>query len=60
VRWLRITLAVAGSLALEGATVQWVADHRRHHAYADRDGDPHSPWLVDQLDLPRVRATPGS
>ncbi len=31
-RWLRVTLAVAGSLALEGAVVQWVADHRRHHA----------------------------
>jgi stearoyl-CoA desaturase (delta-9 desaturase) len=43
-RWLRITLAVAGSLAMEGTVVQWVADHRRHHAYADRDGDPHSPW----------------
>jgi stearoyl-CoA desaturase (Delta-9 desaturase) len=43
-RWLRIVLAVAGSLALEGGVVQWVADHRRHHAYADRDGDPHSPW----------------
>ncbi len=43
-RWLRVTLAVAGSLALEGAVVQWVADHRRHHAYADREGDPHSPW----------------
>jgi stearoyl-CoA desaturase (delta-9 desaturase) len=44
VRWLRITLAVIGSLALEGEVVQWVADHRRHHAYADRQGDPHSPW----------------
>lgn len=44
VRWLRVTLAVAGSLALEGSVTQWVADHRRHHAYADREGDPHSPW----------------
>jgi stearoyl-CoA desaturase (Delta-9 desaturase) len=44
VRWLRVSLAVAGSLALEGAVVQWVADHRRHHAYADCEGDPHSPW----------------
>jgi stearoyl-CoA desaturase (delta-9 desaturase) len=43
-RWLRIVLAVSGSLALEGAVVQWVADHRRHHAFADREGDPHSPW----------------
>jgi stearoyl-CoA desaturase (Delta-9 desaturase) len=44
VRWLRISLAVAGSLALEGPLIQWVADHRRHHAFADREGDPHSPW----------------
>jgi stearoyl-CoA desaturase (delta-9 desaturase) len=44
VGWLRVTLAVAGSLALEGPVVRWVADHRRHHAYADREGDPHSPW----------------
>jgi stearoyl-CoA desaturase (delta-9 desaturase) len=44
VRWLRILLAVAGSVAVEGEVIQWVADHRRHHAYADREGDPHSPW----------------
>jgi stearoyl-CoA desaturase (Delta-9 desaturase) len=43
-RGLRIALAVAGSLAVEGSPTQWVADHRRHHAFADRDGDPHSPW----------------
>ena len=43
-RWLRIALAVAGSLAIEGSPVQWVANHRRHHAFADREGDPHSPW----------------
>ena len=27
-----------------GPLIQWVADHRRHHAFADREGDPHSPW----------------
>jgi stearoyl-CoA desaturase (Delta-9 desaturase) len=43
-RWLHITLGVAGTLAIEGAPIMWVADHRRHHAYADREGDPHSPW----------------
>jgi stearoyl-CoA desaturase (Delta-9 desaturase) len=43
-RPLRIALAVAGSLAIEGPVIRWVADHRRHHAYSDRDGDPHSPW----------------
>ncbi|HEY7489025.1 MAG TPA: acyl-CoA desaturase [Streptosporangiaceae bacterium] len=44
VRPLRIALAVAGSLSIEGPIIQWVADHRRHHKYADKDGDPHSPW----------------
>jgi stearoyl-CoA desaturase (delta-9 desaturase) len=43
-RWLRITLAIAGSMALQGDVTQWVADHRRHHAYSDLEGDPHSPW----------------
>jgi stearoyl-CoA desaturase (delta-9 desaturase) len=37
-------LAVAGSLAVEAAPTKWVADHRRHHAFTDREGDPHSPW----------------
>ena len=43
-RPLRLALAVAGSMAIQGPVVQWVADHRRHHAFSDRDGDPHSPW----------------
>jgi stearoyl-CoA desaturase (Delta-9 desaturase) len=43
-RPLRIGLALAGSLAIEGPVITWVADHRRHHKYADREGDPHSPW----------------
>ncbi|MDT7787735.1 MAG: hypothetical protein QOF58_6154 [Pseudonocardiales bacterium] len=44
-RALRIGLAVTGSMAMQGPIIGWVADHRRHHAYADREGDPHSPWL---------------
>jgi stearoyl-CoA desaturase (delta-9 desaturase) len=43
-RPLRIALAVAGSYAIEGPLIRWVADHRKHHAFSDRDGDPHSPW----------------
>jgi stearoyl-CoA desaturase (delta-9 desaturase) len=43
-RPLRIALAIAGSLAIEGPVTRWVADHRRHHAYSDKEGDPHSPW----------------
>jgi stearoyl-CoA desaturase (delta-9 desaturase) len=41
---LRVMLAVAGSMAIEGPVIRWVADHRRHHAHSDREGDPHSPW----------------
>src|SRR4051794_22816014 len=44
-RALKIALAIMGSTALQGPVVDWVADHRRHHAFSDRDGDPHSPWL---------------
>ncbi|WP_328608185.1 acyl-CoA desaturase [Amycolatopsis sp. NBC_00345] len=44
-RALRIALAVAGSMAVQGSVIFWVASHRRHHAFADREGDPHSPWL---------------
>jgi stearoyl-CoA desaturase (delta-9 desaturase) len=43
-RGLRIALAVAGSLSVEGTVTGWVADHRRHHAHSDQPGDPHSPW----------------
>lgn len=42
--WLRVVLAVAGSLALEGGVVSWVANHRLHHRLSDRTGDPHSPY----------------
>jgi stearoyl-CoA desaturase (delta-9 desaturase) len=43
-RPVRIALTVAGSMALEASAIQWVADHRRHHRFSDKDGDPHSPW----------------
>ena len=41
---VRILMAILGSMAIQGPVLQWVADHRRHHAFSDRDGDPHSPW----------------
>ena len=43
-RGLRVALAIAGSLAMQGPVMTWVADHRRHHKYSDHEGDPHSPW----------------
>ena len=44
-RPLKIALAIAGSLAVEGSLAQWVADHRKHHKFSDAENDPHSPWL---------------
>ncbi|HVL90021.1 MAG TPA: acyl-CoA desaturase [Actinomycetota bacterium] len=41
----RIVLAVAGSMSIEMGVIKWAATHRRHHAFADRPGDPHSPHL---------------
>ena len=43
-RPLKLVLVVAGSMAYEGAVIDWVATHRRHHAFTDRPGDPHSPY----------------
>ncbi|MGZ4428329.1 MAG: acyl-CoA desaturase [Nocardioidaceae bacterium] len=43
-RAVKVTLAIAGSMAIQGPVVRWVADHRKHHKFSDRDGDPHSPW----------------
>lgn len=43
-RPLKIAMAIAGSMAIEGPVIRWVADHRRHHKFADKEGDPHSPW----------------
>lgn len=43
--WLERIFAVLGSLSVEGSVLDWVADHRKHHAHADKEGDPHSPHL---------------
>ena len=42
---IHYALAVMGSLAVEGPVLAWVADHRKHHAFSDEDGDPHSPHV---------------
>jgi stearoyl-CoA desaturase (delta-9 desaturase) len=44
-RWVRGSLAILGSAAIEGPVISWVADHRKHHAFADVEGDPHSPHV---------------
>jgi stearoyl-CoA desaturase (delta-9 desaturase) len=43
--WVRGVFAAMGSMAVEGPVISWVADHRKHHAFADQPGDPHSPHV---------------
>jgi stearoyl-CoA desaturase (delta-9 desaturase) len=46
-RVFRGLLLISGSMAAEGPLLDWVATHRRHHAYSDRAGDPHSPHVCE-------------
>jgi stearoyl-CoA desaturase (delta-9 desaturase) len=43
--WVERTFAVLGSLSVQGSVLDWVADHRKHHAHTDVEGDPHSPHV---------------
>jgi stearoyl-CoA desaturase (Delta-9 desaturase) len=42
---IEYTFAALGSMAVQGPLLHWVADHRKHHAHADHEGDPHSPHV---------------
>ena len=41
----RYVFAILGSLSVQGPVIDWVADHRKHHAHTDEEGDPHSPHV---------------
>jgi stearoyl-CoA desaturase (delta-9 desaturase) len=42
-RWFQYGVAAIGSMSVQGPVMSWVADHRKHHAHTDQEGDPHSP-----------------
>jgi stearoyl-CoA desaturase (delta-9 desaturase) len=42
---LERAFAILGSMAVQGPVISWVADHRKHHAHTDEEGDPHSPHV---------------
>jgi stearoyl-CoA desaturase (delta-9 desaturase) len=44
-RVVRAIFAILGSAAIEGPVISWVADHRKHHRFSDKAGDPHSPHI---------------
>ena len=52
---VRYSLAVLGTLAVEGSVIKWVADHRKHHDFADEEGDPHTPHETDAGVLGGIR-----
>jgi stearoyl-CoA desaturase (delta-9 desaturase) len=54
-RALRLTLAICGSIAGQGAVIRWCATHRRHHQTSDQQGDPHSPHLFGDTPLALLR-----
>ena len=42
---VKAVLAVLGCMTMQGPLIQWVTDHRKHHALSDQPGDPHSPHV---------------
>ncbi len=40
---VKFVLLVLGSMAVEGPAIDWAATQIKHHALADREGDPPSP-----------------
>ena len=59
-RWLEYSFAFLAACSLQDSPPHWVAVHRRHHQYADKNEDPHSPlrsffwshmgWLLVKTD----------
>lgn len=62
--WVKRSMVVAGCLALQGSFLRWVAIHRQHHKFTDKDGDPHTPlhgawwaqWFWMLLPNPAIKA----
>src|SRR4029453_5637440 len=44
-KWVEYTFAYLGMLSVQGPVIDWVADHRKHHAHTAVEGDPHSPHV---------------
>jgi stearoyl-CoA desaturase (delta-9 desaturase) len=40
---VRLVLLILGVMANQGRPIDWAANHLKHHANSDREGDPHSP-----------------
>jgi stearoyl-CoA desaturase (delta-9 desaturase) len=54
-RPVQYAFAILGSMSVQGPVLHWVADHRKHHAHTDEEGDPHSPHLAGRGVLGALR-----
>lgn len=43
VKAVNVIFLILGSMAVQGRAIDWAANHLKHHAHADEEGDPHSP-----------------
>ena len=44
-KWLERGFAILGICCMQDTPARWVAVHRRHHQFSDRQDDPHSPLV---------------
>lgn len=40
---VRALFLILGCMAGQGRPIDWASNHLKHHAFSDKDGDPHSP-----------------
>ena len=43
---VRLATLVFGAAAFEASALGWASEHRYHHAYTDRDGNPYDPHSI--------------
>ncbi len=48
-RVVKLILVILGTMSLEGTPISWAANHRKHHAFSDKEGDLHSPHLSKNI-----------
>lgn len=47
-RWMQYVFLILGSMAVQGSPIYWVANHRKHHRFTDKEEDPHTPIFEDK------------
>jgi stearoyl-CoA desaturase (delta-9 desaturase) len=40
---VKVVVLILASMAVQGRAIDWAANHLKHHAFSDKEGDPHSP-----------------